>query len=55
MSSREKKKRRSGHKPVAAPPKKRFPALWVSLIIVVAVAAVFLVASNLSDGDESSF
>jgi hypothetical protein len=47
MSSRKKKKRRSGHKPVPAPPKKHFPALWVSLIIVVAVAAVFLVASNL--------
>ena len=40
MSSRKKKKRRSGHKPVPAPPQKRFPALWVSLIIAVAVAAV---------------
>ena len=47
MASRRKKKRKSSYKPVQAPVKKRFPFLWVSLIIGVAVGAVILVAANL--------
>jgi hypothetical protein len=47
MSSRKKKKRKSSHKPVQVSPKKRFPIIWVSLIIVVAVGAVILVMANL--------
>jgi len=47
MSSRKKKKRKSNRKPVQASPKKRFPIIWVSLIIVVAIGAVILVMANL--------
>ena len=47
MSSRKKKKRRSSRKPVHVPPKKRFPVIWVSLIVVVAVGTAILMVANL--------
>ena len=47
MSSRQKKKHKSSHKSVQAPPKKRFLIFWISLIIVVAVGAVILMMANL--------
>jgi hypothetical protein len=47
MSSQKKKKRKSSPKPVQTPPKKRFPVIWVSVIIVLAVGAIILVAANL--------
>jgi len=47
MSSRKNKKRRSNRKPVHVPPKKRFPVIWVFLIIVVAVGTAILVVGNL--------
>jgi len=47
MSSQKKKKRKSSSKPVQPPPKKRFPVIWVSVMIVLAVAAIILAAANL--------
>jgi hypothetical protein len=47
MSSHKKKKRKSSRKPVKAPPKKRLPLIWLSLIIVLAVVAIILVVANL--------
>ena len=52
MSSRKKKKRKSNRKPVQASPKKRFPIIWVSLIIVVAIGAVILVMANLRSPEQ---
>jgi hypothetical protein len=55
MSSRKKKKRKSSRKPVQAPPKKRFPVIWVSSIIGVAVGAAILVMINLrSNGQDQA-
>jgi len=55
MSSRKKKKRRSSRKPVHAPPKKRSPIIWVSLIVVVAVGtAILVVASLRSTGQDQA-
>jgi len=47
VSSHKKKKHKSTRKPVQTPPKKRFPVIWVSLIIGVAVGAAILVMINL--------
>ena len=47
MSSRQKKNRKSSRKSAKTPPKKRFPIIWVSLIVLVAVGAAILVAANL--------
>ncbi|CAB1062919.1 hypothetical protein D1BOALGB6SA_7701 [Olavius sp. associated proteobacterium Delta 1] len=47
MNSRRKKNRQSSRKPVQVPAKKRFPVIWVSLIIVVAVGAIILVVAKL--------
>jgi len=46
MSSHKKKKRRSSRKPVQVPPKKRFPIIWMVLIVVVAVGTAILVVDN---------
>ena len=48
MSTHKKKKRKSGRKPVKKTPQgKRFPVIWLSLIVVLAVGAIILVAANL--------
>ena len=47
MSSSKKKKHKSSRKPVQAPPKKRIPVIWLSLVIVAAVGAAILVTVNL--------
>jgi len=55
MSSRKKKKHNSTRKPVQAPPKKRFPVIWVFLIIGVAAGAAILVMVNLrSNGQDQA-
>jgi hypothetical protein len=55
MSSQKKKKHKSTRKPVQAPPKKRFPVIWVSLVIGVAVGAAILVMVNLrSNGQDQA-
>ncbi len=53
MSSRKKKKPKSTRKPVQAAPKKRFPVIWVSLVIVVAVGAAILVMVNLRSNGQN--
>jgi len=47
MSSGKKNKRKSSRKPIQTPSKKRFPFIWLSLIIVLAVGAIILVAAYL--------
>ena len=47
MSTRKKKNRKSSRKPIQTAPKKRFPLIWLSLIIVLAVGAIILVAAYL--------
>jgi hypothetical protein len=53
MSSHKKKKHKSTRKPVQAPPKKRFPVIWVSLVIGVAVGAAILVMVNLRSNGQN--
>jgi hypothetical protein len=52
MSSHKKKKRKSSRKPVKAPPKKRLPLIWLSLIIVLAAGAIILVIANLKSNTQ---
>ena len=46
MSTRKKKNRKSSRKPIPTLPKKRFPLIWLSLIMVLAVGSTILVIAN---------
>lgn len=48
MGSRKKKNQKPSRKPVQGPPKKRFPIIWVALIMVAAVGAAILVIVKLN-------
>ena len=51
MTSRKKKNRKSSRKPIPTSLKKRFPLIWVSLVIGVAVGAAILVTVNLRSNE----
>jgi len=47
MGSRKKKNRRSSHKPIPTSSNKRFPIIWITVIIVLAAGAIILVIADL--------
>jgi hypothetical protein len=54
MGSRKKKKRRAGSKPSQPPRKRKFPLIWLSLAVVILIAAAILAVVSFKTDPSSS-